>query len=273
MAGTGKKWLIGCGVGCGGAILLVILVSIGASIFMMRPFDKAIDAQKILIADHGAREHYIPPVHGVTADRMQKFLAVRRAVLPQCAQFAAITEKFEAMEELDRGGDEPSKGEVFKAVGGLMGSIFGMVGDMGEFIRVRNAALVEQEMGLGEYIWIYVLVYHSWLQHPPSTSFEESAGGTGMSDADRRLLQTLTANYAEAFGEVGREAEAEMWAAESARMERSETGVPFGDGGLPPAVVADFEPYREELEALYCAATANLELNRIKKKGLSIHSE
>ena len=61
MAGTGRKWLIGCGVGCGAVVLLGILLSVGGSLYMMRPFNKAVEAQKALEVEFGSRDSYIPP--------------------------------------------------------------------------------------------------------------------------------------------------------------------------------------------------------------------
>ena len=48
MAGTGKKWLIGCGAGCAASILLSILLSVGGAFFLVRPMNKAVDAQREL---------------------------------------------------------------------------------------------------------------------------------------------------------------------------------------------------------------------------------
>ena len=58
-----------------------------------------------------------------------------------------------------------------------MGDVFGMVGNMGEFTQLRNQALLDQDMGLGEYIWIYVLVYNSWLGHPPNQDYRRPVRG------------------------------------------------------------------------------------------------
>ena len=60
VAGSGKKWLVGCGVGCGAVVLLGILLTVGGSLYMMKPFNKAVDAQKALEAEYGTRETYIP---------------------------------------------------------------------------------------------------------------------------------------------------------------------------------------------------------------------
>ena len=50
------------------------------------------------------------------------------------------------MDELDQGGDEPSTKEIFSSLGKVMGSVKGLVTEMGEIMEIRNEALVEQEM-------------------------------------------------------------------------------------------------------------------------------
>jgi hypothetical protein len=272
VAGSGKKWLIGCGVGCGAAVLLGILLSVGGSLYMMRPFNQAIDVQKELVAEFGSREAYIPPPQGITPDRMEAFLAVRRAVWPMCEEFRKIGDSFAAMDELDKGGEEPSKGEMFKAMGNLTGGLFGMVGNMGRFTQLRNQALLDQGMGLGEYIWIYVLVYNSWKGHLPNQEFDGQAEA-GMSTSERKVMLRLVRNYAEALAEAGMNEKSVLWEKEAGRMERTEQGIPFKEGGLPEELIRGFLPYELECDNLYCEATSSFEMNRIQKKGLSIHSD
>ncbi len=272
MADSGKKWLIGCGVGCGAAILLAILLSVGGSLYLMKPFNKAVDAQKELVAQFGEREAYIPSPQGITPDRLEKFMAVRRAVMPMCTEFQKLGDSFAAMEELDKGGEDPTKGEVFKAVTNLTGGIFGMVGDMGRFIQLRNQALLEGGMGLGEYVWIYVLVYNSWLGNAPNMDIDGDPKG-GMSRGEQKVMHILVRNHAEALASAGMADEAALWEQEADRMKRSETGVPFKFDGLPEGVSRVFLPYERELSDLYCEATSSFEMNRVRKKGLSIRSD
>jgi hypothetical protein len=272
VADNGKKWLIGCGVGCGAAILLGILLSVGGSLYLMRPFNRAIDAQKELVAEFGERTAYIPPPQGITPDRLEIFMNVRRTVMPMCAEFQKIGDSFAAMEELDKNGEEPSKKEVFQAVGNLTGGIFGMVGDMGRFIELRNQALLESGMGLGEYVWIYVLVYNSWLGNAPNVDIDGDSKG-GMSGGERRVMRALVTNYAEALADAGMAEKAALWEQEAGRMKRSETGVPFEDRDLPADVVRAFLPFEGELADLYCEAMSSFEMNRVRKKGLSIRSD
>ncbi len=272
MAGSGKKWLVGCGVGCGVAVLLSILLTVGGSLYMMRPFSKAVDAQKALEVEFGTREAYIPPAEGITPDRLEVFMAVRRDLLPMCEEFRKIGDSFAAMDDLDKDGDEPSKSEIFKAIGGLTGSIFGMVGNLGRFTELRNQALLEGGMSLGEYIWIYVLVYNSWQGEVPNRDFDGDAEGD-MSSKEQKVVREMVLRHVEALASAGMAAEAALWEDEAGRMKRAETGVPFKSGTLPEGLIRVFEPYSGELKSLYCEATSSFEMNRIKKKGLSIHSD
>ena len=42
--------------------------------------------------------------------------------------------------------------------------VFGMVPRLGEFFAARNGTLLDVDMGLGEYTYIYVMAYHDDLQ-------------------------------------------------------------------------------------------------------------
>jgi hypothetical protein len=272
VANSGKKWLIGCGVGCGAVILLGILLTVGGSFYMMRPFKKAVNVQKELVAEFGERATYIPPQQGITPDRLELFMSVRRVVMPMCAEFQELGDKFAAMDELENSGEDPSKGEVFEAVGKLTGGIFGMVGNMGRFIELRNQALLDGGMGLGEYVWIYVLVYNSWLGNAPNVDFDGESKGH-MTSGEKKVMRTLIRNHAEALATAGMADQAALWEQEADRMKRSETGVPFENGDLPAEVIQAFLPFEQELSDLYCEATSSFEMNRVRAKGLSIHSD
>ena len=271
MAGTGKKWLIGCGVGCASSVVLIVLISVGGSLFMMRPFDKAVQAQKDLTEIYGTRTEFVPLPGGVTPDRMERFLTVRRAVMASCETFEGVTAKFDAMEDLDNQGEEPEVGEVVKGVGGIMGAVFGMAGEMGKVTQIRNETLQANGMGLGEYTWIYILAYNSWLGKAPNTGLDHGDEGT-MSDSDVEVIGQLMANHVTALQDAGREAEARLWQAQIDRLDRVALAIPFADGNLPGELVAVFKPFRGKLEANYCAYMAEFDLDTIQKKGLSYHT-
>ncbi len=274
VAGTGKKWLLGCGLGCGVTILLLIILMVGGSMVMMKPFDRAVDAQKDLIEAFGERENYVPAADGLNAKQVEKFLAVRRQLVPMCEEFAAVGETFQRLEEIDEAGEEPSRGEVFSAVGDMMGAAFSIAGNIGRFTEARNEALLAEGMGLGEYIWIYVLAYNSWLQYEPTTEFGEDDNDGQYSAKDRQIIRQLMSNHAEALAAAGQAAESEVWLAEAESLERrADTGIPWRDKEMPANLTEVLELYEAELEQLYCAASSDFEFSQMRKRGLSITSD
>jgi hypothetical protein len=273
MAGSGRKWLVGCGVGCAVTALLAIVVTVGGGIILTRPFTRAADSQQELNERFGAREDFQPSLATFERDRLKAFMAVRRELVPICAEFEAVAAKFAAVEKLDEGGDDPSAGEAIRTVLPVIGAAFGIAGKIGRHNELRNRALLDQDMSLGEYVWYYVLVYNSWLGYAPNQEFDDSEGAGDYTRSERRVILALLEHHAEALRDAGRTAEADLWAAEAGAILDSPTGVPFGPGGLPEAYARFLEPWRGKLEPSYCAATSSFELNRIRKKGLSFHSE
>lgn len=272
MAGSGRRWLIGCGVGCAAAAVLAIIVTVGGGLLMTRPLNRAASTQEELTERYGDRQAYQPPLEGLNRGQVKRFLAVRRELLPVCVKFTEIGDKFRAMEEFDRREDEPSAGETIRAVGGVMGAAMGIAGNLGKFTETRNRALLTQEMSLGEYTWIYVLVYNSWLAHPPNESFEEEDAGH-FSVEERRVLAELLERHADDLADAGRLAASRAWRTEAERIMERSAGAPFSDASLPLEIRAMLEPYRETLEDLYCRDTASFEWSQVKKKGLGFHAE
>ncbi|MBU8870057.1 MAG: hypothetical protein KOO60_04170 [Gemmatimonadales bacterium] len=271
MAGTGKKWLIGCGAGCGVSILLSILLSVGGALFMTRPMNKAVNAQKELAAEFGAREDFTPPPR-LTPQRIKAFLAVRQELMGSCSQFEGFVSDFQAMEELDSGEGDPQIGEVMGGVKGVMGAVFGLVSALGEVTRVRNQALHEHGMGMGEYTWIYILAFNSYLEKEPNTGID-SRNGHGYRGKKLRLMSTLMENHAVALEKAGNPEAARIWRDEIGRLKRVDEGVPFSGIRLPDGLAESFAPFRKYLEKYYCPAMAEFDLDLIEKKGMSFHAD
>ncbi len=271
MAGTGKKWLIGCGVGCGVTILLNIILFVGAGFLFTKPMTKAANSQKELTAAYGVPNDFVPEVGGLTPQKIEAFLAVRAELMPSCEEFEGVAGGFAAMDELDQGGDEPSAKEIFMGLGKVMGSVKGLVMEMGEVLEIRNHALMAEDMGLGEYTWIYVLAYNSWLEYEPNTGIDSSDGGS-FSSREQGLIEDLMNAHAGALAEAGRNDEAELWREEADKLDWSDTGVPFQNSELPKEITDALESYRSRLESSYCAPMSEFDLGVIKKKGMSFHA-
>jgi hypothetical protein len=275
MAGNTRKWLVGCGLGCAGLVVLSIGGPLVLGLFLMPPLDRAIDAQKELAEALGAPGDYVPPAGPVAADRVEAFLAVRRAVLPHCARFEEFAQDMGRMDELGSQSDRPGAGELMRAIGGVTGSVLGLVGDIGKLNEARNRALLEQRMGLGEYTWIYTLAYHSWLGHPfPDRADADDGEGDGRRvERLRATIVGLMRRHAGSLAEAGDSVNAAAWREEADRMERAAAEIPFGPGGLPEPYAAAFAARGDELRASWCAAMAEYDLGEVRRSGLTVHAE
>ncbi|MCP4293006.1 MAG: hypothetical protein GY780_14365 [bacterium] len=270
MAGTGKKWLIGCGVGCGVTILLNILLFVGFGVMMTRPMNKAADSQKALTEALGPARDFQPEVDGITAARIEAFLAVRAQLMPSCGEFEGIEEGFSAMDKMDDSDEEPSAGEIIKGLGKVMGSVKGIVMEMSAVLEIRNTALLQQQMSLGEYTWIYILTYNSWLEYKPNTGVEDEGGR--LSGRSAILMADFMETHAARLEEAGRSVEADLWRQDLARKDWDEVFVPFSTTSVPEEISLVLEPYRLQLEESYCPPMSQFDLDQIKKKGMSFHS-
>ena len=261
MAGTGKKWLVGCGVGCGSLILISILFSVVGGFFFMRPLDRAVESQKVLADVYGEFDGFRPPAR-LDPERITIFVTIRRDMMSLCPKFEAITARFRAMDEIDDT-EDPSPGQIFQGLKGVMGAVFGMGQAMGEVLQVRNEALQEHGMGLGEYTWIYVMTPNTGIDRPEGAGYRGHKLG---------VIVTLMGNHAEVLDAAGRLEDAAVWRNEAGRLQRVDEGVPFAGGALPASLARSLAPYRDHLEKTYCPAMAEFDLDRIEKKGMSYHT-
>ncbi len=268
---TGKKWLLGCGIGCGAVILLGILITVGGSLFMMGPFRDAIATREALDELYGDQASFTPPADGaVTADRVEAFLTVRDAIMELCADFQQTAAQFQAMDDLDEdANDREAMAEGFK----LTREVIGMVPRMGKLYEARNVTLGEVEMGLGEYTYIYVMAYGREIN--PEDADDETVFGDKM--ASRRVREILrdmlrrqlnAALDADAQGQDLDDLRDRL-VAEIEILEAEPERLPWQDG-LPPAVAASLAPFRDRLDAGFCRETSGLELNQNQQRGLSI---
>lgn len=265
MSGKSRRWLAGCGIGCGVVVVLVIVGVVGGSFMMMGDFKDAIGDRETLDQRYGGQGDFVPAADGaIPPERMEAFLAVRDSVMTFCDDFMATSAQFERMDALD---EDAPKVEALSGVAGLTGEIFMMVPRMGRFFGARNGMLLEVGMGLGEYTYIYVLAYGDRLRGDgvaPESDFFSSG------DPNARVcgvLRGMVRNQLDAAVDADTRA---LLEAEIGRLEADPRRIPWQDG-LPPNVAASIAPYRERLDAVFCPATVGLELNKNRQRGLSIH--
>jgi hypothetical protein len=272
-----SKWLVGCGIGCGAIVLIVIALIVGSTIFlrgMVESFESAVEIREVLDERFGEVGSFVPPADGaIPADRMEKFLTVRDATADAREGierlFRSIPMTIEQQRELE---EQSFWGKLSTALK-IGKDAMGLGPGMGDLFDARNRTLVEQGMGMGEYTYIYVLAYYSYLGHSPEDGpdaetdgdVEIDLGSTFSRRVHRDLVQMMK-NQLAALPEGTEPAWRAALEAEIAVLEPRHRRQPWADG-LPGPVLASLEPHRERLLASWSAAANPFELARNKKRG------
>ncbi len=272
---TTHKVLAGCGIGC----LLAMIALAGLGWMGYRWTKTAVESAEGTVRSQveleerlGSIRDYTPPLDGaIPTERLETFLFVRESMATEREALAAAVAEF-----------APAAGE-----GGTIGGLHAAKATMRmaplvlEFVSARNQALLDADMGLGEYTWIYWLTCHGWLGHPPGESTlhdileqQADAGGNVQMDIHgwdaeemtRELRRNVTAMVRNLHQALKAEPEAgelsEIVAAELAKIDDDPYRVPWQDG-LPDALAFGLEPYRGRLEASYSPSTNPFELIEI----------
>lgn len=267
MTEGGRKWLVGCGIGC---FLLVVLIVglVGAGFFgarkVVRDFEAAEKIGREVTGRFGATGDFVPATDGaIPPQRIEVFLEIRDMT-------ASERENLEAsIRQLSQGVEGRPDGFV-----DTVRSAFGLLPLMARFLASRNSALLEAGMGRGEYLYYYAVIYFAWLDFdvddgPPFLLVNEGDGAGIQIDDDhavlarrreiisgrlnRQLLPVLKNQLATLDASMTTE-KTLSWRTqlqtEVAAMEADSTRLPWQDG-VPAVVVEAIQSYRAELEARY----------------------
>ncbi|MDY0109603.1 MAG: hypothetical protein RBT60_06655 [Candidatus Krumholzibacteria bacterium] len=284
MAGAGKKWLMGCGLGCLAVVVIVAVLLGGTALLFKNTFSgwrNASTAMRELSAAQGETADFRPAwPGGVTADRLEILLAVRDKTAPSRTELA--NEFYAAQDRLARSDGKLSRLRRKIEAGQRLAP------RLAEFMRLRSTALLEAGMNPGEYLYLYSLVYHCWLGHDPAAGVErffmamrregrsfEIQIESGDEDADaigdpaERLRQRLRAQHRRWLRSLLNDApapvpqEQQAWfdqvREELDRLDRRRDTLPWAER-FPAAWQAELEPYRARLAASWDVQSNGLEL-------------
>ncbi len=275
MAGATRKWLLGCGIGCGAFILLVGAGLIGGSLVMLKPFKSAIKTREVLDERHGLQEQYTPALDGAVApDRIETFLRVREQLMAFCDDFANVDSSIERLDELE---EDASKKEVLSEAFNVSKAVFGMGPLMGEYFGARNSALLDADMGRGEYAYIYVIAYRDSLQSSSNQPSKRSRRAliqmlrNQLAGVEQRIEQHVEQHLAPAGGDT-LVTIAEALRDEIRRLEDQPQQLPW-QNGLPPAIAASIRAYRDALDAVYCGHTVTHEFIQNRQRAFGIQGD
>lgn len=277
-----KKWFIGCGIGCGAVILIGVILIASGYFFIKNIVGEFKDTEamtEVLTERFGRIPDFCPDPEGtIRPERIEAFLSARDG-------FAPVRERItKSMEALSRGRDKDEvEVEKPKSVLTMMRLGFGIIPQTAEFIKTRNEALLDSEMGLGEYYYIYVVAYYSWLGKAPEDGPDfqivgpDEEGDFGYWDREdskerrrerllrrlnRMLLPMLHNQLEKLIAEGGAKASGEwrqILEREIEALEEDRERLLWQDS-LPEVIEASLRPCRDRLEASYNPMTNPLEV-------------
>jgi hypothetical protein len=232
----------------------VALTSLGIGGYLaLSPIREAKQLEQDLLDRHATVPEYTPAPDGsIAAERLEIFVAVRQGLLAKTGNVQATYSRIDnAMSQ-----EELSAEESVSTIKDLLHALPRMV----EFYRVRNGELLERGMGLGEYFYIFVAAYGSQLCPPDangSCEFVTRRTTRELTQMLRNQLENPAANMDTGMVEI-----LEL---EIASLERGELSLPW-QRQLPLTVSMSLEPYRDQLDSLFCSATRELELGQKNKR-------
>ncbi len=279
---TAQKWLIGCGIGCGVIVILAIIAGVGGFFFVkniVSEFEEMDKVADVLEERYGKMREYCPGPDGtIISDRIEAFLRVRQAHAPAREKIEKTL--FDLASQKDKPEIEVKRpGNVLY----LIRTGIGFIPQIAEFFKSHNLALLDAEMGLGEYYYMYVVTYYSWLGKSPEDgppfriSGDDERDDFWKEDEEdvremrrerirrriNRMILSMLRNQLDKLIERAPSEVSESWRSalesEIEAMESDRYRLPWQDG-LPDVLESSLRPYQDRLEASYSPMVNALEV-------------
>jgi hypothetical protein len=280
-----NKWLLGLGIGCGGVVVIIVVLVIGGYLFVRnatRGFRESDELMKSVAAKYGRAEDYCPDPGGtIPAGRLEAFLAVREASAPARAKVEEGLGSL--MRTRESGSRDRSPAAVFQAVK----TGVGLAPEISDYLKARAQGMLDKGMGAGEYDYLYIVVYYSWLKKTPMDGGAFQLGpGRGASDPDDQdalavtrdlrlkrvqqlalpMLRCQLAKLGPPTAGAPKDKWREALAAEVKALEADHYRIPWQDG-VPAEVDASLRPYRDRFEASFGRMTDIFEVGSNRRRG------
>ena len=268
--GEGRHSLLkGCAATCG--VLMLIVVG-GLALIGVRTCVPLVGADRDLARleeRFGPADAYTPADDGaIPGERLQRFLAVRRALDATCDEFSAMLGQMERVETIGEN-DTPSGREVAGTTRGFAEVAAGIAPAVGRFFERRNRALLEAGLGLGEYSYVYAMAYRDQLLDPAFKHDLFSGGRTLPATAQHTLAAVLENQLHAARAQRAPADWVERLEREVDGLRNTGAHLPWSTG-LPPPLAASLETSGDALDRGFCRATAGIELDRGARRALAL---
>jgi hypothetical protein len=256
------KWSVKQGLGVGCAVLLVCLLAVvgGGTWYavQLNKDYKAVDrSEQAMITATDSLGAFIPPREIVPApERLELFTAVREDLTEWRANLARASGNFAAEQAAGGNGS-------FRRFLRVLSSGSELAPVYADFWEARNKALQKRGLGPEEYIYLYCLVFYSWLGNEPrDAEIPERISAAEAGRAINSLMVPLLGRVRErGTGSPATAASAatDILVREYHRLLENPDSYPW-PAGLPATVAGSLEPFRSRLAVTYDPAVNPVEL-------------
>ena len=253
--------------------IATIVFFLGAgSWFFIVPIQQSKQLEHSVSDRFGWATQYTPPADGIIQpDRLERFIRVREAVQANCRIFQNIMDNVIKLETLESDPNLPASQKASEGFDSLK-SMFSAAPTFLEFMDARNLALLTEEMGLGEYIYIYLAAYGELLALESQGRYADQEEAY-LSPRARKEYAQILGNQLAALQSADRDQDASSLAlvaelqAEMTALTDGSHSAPWPYG--PPGKTGEsLAPYRDRLSALYCEGIVRVEILQ-KNKGFN----
>ena len=214
----------------------------------------------------GWAEQYVPVADGVVPpDRLERFVRIRQAVQPACRDYQDVLDGIIGLAAIETDPDVSGSDAATRGIKGFK-SVFKTGPRMLQFMDARNSALIREEMGLGEYIYLYLAAYSEQLAEAASSPYSEIEESRISARIREEFIQIL-GNQLNALGSAGQDSVRARLSEEIETLKESPDSTPWSRG-LLPNTRNSLVPYQDQLSSLYCDGVVAIELLQ-KNRGFS----
>ena len=223
-----------------------------------------------LIDRFGWANDYTPAVDGsVPAERVEGFIRVREALQPACVDYQKAFDAIIALDKVDGSEELSSREKTSVSIKGIK-SMFSTPGNFLAFMNTRNIRLMEEEMGIGEYLYLYLSAYGEQLANDSDSRYANIEEASLSPRARNEFIEILENQLAALEASDVRASLMNVAAGLRREISALKDGThvspwPAGAMGLTRE---SFAPYREQITSLYCSGIVRVELQQ-KNRGLN----
>ncbi len=218
--------------------------------------------EQTLIDRYDWANNYTPSLDGaIPRQRVEKFIRVRQAVQTQCRDYQAVLTSIANLDKIESNQDTTASEAASTGMEGFK-SAFSAGPKMIRFSNTRNQALVDEEMGIGEYMYIYLTAYGQQLTSESASPYSGMEEAYLSPRARKEFIQILNNQLVviEASGEQATHTDlADRLRQEIEALETDSQSSPWPNGPIG-AARDSLAPYQQELAELYCSGVVKIEL-------------